>query len=515
MSVIFAKARDIGYLLSWICFIVFVMMSCDYRKTGIISLISQDPQGKLTIFASLSSQNAISQGVDFDGEVSTLFPLHNIGVLTSGEHRQLAVGTYVLLAQCSYQVIHVKENTHRQVALYRVAIIPPRKTVLSGSYEGFSVSCRSDKHALFSQKFHHPHTLSMFSGSHRFMINQVLTEVEVGDGISWPQIALAALRVDTANTLQHSPSTSLHYFVSKDAQPTFMHAVELGHWSYFLAGDYVVSIGGQSQKISLKAAQILDIPTATLRFQVDRSVSMDRITHNMRSPYMIRLHHYDVSIPLQINTSYPILSGKASYTLGFSETRFPILIHPLKDVTIPLNTFMVSNACNIMQSSSPCRDGNIQVHVYLSKGLSPWISAVSDIPIPVPQSISASQMQIELSTSHGLKMPFPSKQGLHQNIELAKLVIEPRNISHSHRNTVLVRLERHSHQGRSTSKNLSHQSASTLYLLPGKYSLVSYTSIQKTGEKFAQRQEDHREFEIQAGQTLKILAEFYHDIEDL
>lgn len=430
--------------------------------------------------------------------------LESYRTLSSGVVLSLPVGSYLVLAHCSHRWISIRESQTTTLRLYEVSFKKPRG--ISHPEKGvFDIRCQRYRKSSFPQHLKNTYQLHMLSGEHRLFVNMMPLTLSLGQEESSTTLELGAFRLPQPPQKYRASEETHHYFIStQEHDLALTRHVPLGTWVFALPGSYRVSLHGSSRSLRLTAGSTQQLPLSYLRLEAPPDLAWENHIVVGRTPYVAALLGEESSHDVEPHTTYPLFPGTFELRLGFS--RQPFKLHLKQDTltTLPLRALTVQSSC--AAEDWKCL-GRVDVLLYRKGFSTPLIEGASDMPLLYP----AGSMQVLLSTALGLRKNLPrvSAAANHQ-IKLGRVVITPRLVRATHRNTELVRIETQGDDVKGASLDLSSRVPTTLQLIPGTYALTSYQTYEDQTAPHRQKRVQKKTFHLKAKQTLQLSAVFYH-----
>lgn len=433
--------------------LVFSMMvlitSCTKKiQTGSLFINSKDPDVALEIFKISDDDEAFSLTGEVIGKPNT--------------NLELTIGTYLVMADCSHELIVIRPNEVVQLNIGKVQFkIPP----IELSSSAFSVQCDRFKASIFRQQLTDVFELDVLEGQRNMLINMKPLKVNIGASHrDQPlEINLAALRVgvlDLKNPLEQK------YFVSVSNETvSITKPVKMGEWFIGLAGKYQISINGSQQETEIAQGEAKHFNLGRLLVQPPKSLDMSIISKVRGYPYVIKVNGTHELLP---NETYNLLPGEIDITLDQSNQKAVVEIYEDETTKVSLKSVTVALDCAPWEWE--CL-GRGEVMVYRKGESYPFMDSITDIPILyIDQNI-----QVGIAGSREIRMSIPKGK---KNIKIATgtLILEPKLIPSKTYVTDLVRLAAAAPPLYGNSLDVSNSHLTKMRLIAGKYKLETYVS---------------------------------------
>lgn len=415
------------------------------------------------------------------------------------EGMSLSAGTYLLLADCSHQIITIeKQKTHR-IPLRKLLLKMPQQEL--GSSPGVEIFCSRGEGGFWRQRFDQVSELYVLPGNHSITVEMVPYEIQSTEDT----LLLSALLVQGKKGAKH------FYLSAQKRGPSITKKYPVGSWIALLPGEYEVSVHGSKKLIRLFPQGKLTLALSHFRVTTPEGVVLKNALSYMRRPYGFTLWQGESFYRLQLNRTYGILPGQYELQLDLSDSKTPLTLKPDSEQTLPLRSLSLDYRCEdfSFDDKMPACDESMDVYLYFEKEAHP-IKASSHMPILFHHH----RVSVQLGGSHGLRklIRWSSQDFSLKKLALGVVVISGVKVYTKSEVTELVRVEVLDQESKNkNSLGVSEDikgKVSTLYLIPGTYGLVSYSSLEKNGI-FTQERRVMKVFTVKENKLMSLSYPYY------
>jgi hypothetical protein len=462
-----------------LCVAIFFIQSCTKERTqGRLYINSADPSVALEIFKISDDTEAFSLTGEVIGRPNTELSLPS--------------GTYLVMADCSHELIIIRPNETVRLNIGKVKFLIPD---IELSKNSFSIQCDRFKASIFRQQLNDVFELNILEGKRNMLVNMKPFKVDIGteQQVTPLSIDLAALRVGEANT--NTPIEQKYFVSVSDETVSLTKPVKMGHWFIGLAGRYQISINGSEKAIELLQGQARQFNLGKLLVEPPKSLDMAIISKVRGYPYVIKVNG---THELLVNETYSLLPGEIDITLDQSNQKAEVEIYENETTKVSLKSVTVALDCAPWEWE--CL-GRGEIMVYRKGENYPFMDSITDIPILYIDQ----QIQVGIAGSRDIRMNIPKgKKNL--RIPTGTLILEPKLISSKTYVTDLVRLAAGAAPLHGKSLDISNSHLSKMRLIAGKYKLETYIS-NLTGDN--SRNNTYKTIYISENTVTRIKVPFY------
>lgn len=384
---------------------------------------------------------------------------------------QLTPGTYLVMADCSHELIVVRPGELVELNLTKVKFLTPDLDFDSST---LSIQCDKFRASIFRQQITGQFELNVLEGSRNILVNMSPLNLKLTkDHMHNPLvIKLAALKVGD-NSKDTSRTTTEKYFVSLlEGTVSVTKPVRLGHWFLGIPGKYDVSINGSSVRTTLFEGQSTVFQLGKLKVASPQSLDLSLISKIRGYPYVITINGTHELLP---NETYHLLPGVLNISLDNSNQRTVVEIYENTLTKIPLKSVKISIDCAPWEWE--CL-GKGEIMLYRKGENYPFMESISDIPI----LYLGSDIQVGIAGSRDIRVNIPAMKN---NVVFATgtLILEPELIPSKAYITDLVRLAAIQHPITGKTLDISKLHPTKMRLVAGRYKIEFYQSSLGTNEE--------------------------------
>jgi hypothetical protein len=392
---------------------LFCISSCDKQIIpGYLIINAQDDSAPVEIFKIADDSEAFS----LSGEV--------VGV--PNVPLELKPGTYLVMADCSHELIVVRPNEQVELNITKLKFTVPN---VEFDPNDFSVQCDRFKASIFRQQLTGTFELDILEGKRNILVNMSPLSVnQLPIHRNTPNvIILSGLRIGQPES---NKVIKQKYFVSlMDETISITKPVKLGKWFIGLKGKYEISINGSKKVTSLAVGETKELKLGRLKVSPPPSVDMSIISKIRGYPYVIKVNGTHELLPNEI---YYLLPGVLDISLDQSSQKTSVEIYEQELTKIPLKSVQIALDCAPWEWE--CL-GKGEVMLYRGDDNYPFMESITDIPV----LYMGSDIKVGIAGSREIKVDIPDRK---TDVSLATgtLILEPEIISSKSYITDLIRL---------------------------------------------------------------------------
>ena len=335
----------------------------------------------------------------------------------------LAVGSYLILADCSNRLVVIRPDHKTLLNTHTVQFTGPNVPTIENS---LSIQCVRNSEIGARQVIQGRYVLNVISDSIDFLIGTKALTIDLrNSGTQKKNVELAALQVN-----QPDKNLNFPYFVSPDGEMIAATQVQhIGEWLMLAPGAYHISLNGTSQSVNLAASESVSIMPSILRFEVPENEEVAAFEEIRGRPFSILLNeHY----PFYLNETVAVLSGKVKYRLANAKNETYLDLEPGKQTTVHLKTLWVHSGCSPWEWE--CL-GRRNIRMFHKNQIYQTIDSVTD----VPTFFELDEMSVSLEGSYGLKRSLADLKTT--DIKTGGVVLVPYHVATKGSVTEFMRIE--------------------------------------------------------------------------
>jgi hypothetical protein len=385
-----------------------------------------------------------------------------------GQYNQplrLVPGRYLILADCSYEILTVLPNVTQSLVAHQVLFNPP---VAPAAEDNFSIQCNRFTKTKSRQHLHNRYALNILHGTRDLLVGMIPMSIDfskVNDTAN-PQILsynLSGIKIAAYEGMK--PATS--FFVSPaDGLLSITETQRFGHWQFLLKGRYRVEVNGTRLEVDLAEGQQYEFRPAFLRVSSSDNVNIQASSNITGTPSFVELNagHW-----LDLNETYPVLPGEASIKLNGSLHEQKVTLVEGELTERKARSVLVDLDCSAWDWS--CL-GSREIFLYEGDKAYHFAEGTSDVPILFFEDDV--WLSIQGSRDIRYKIP-PNSQDTTLKVGFLKLV--PRQLHRPGQITDLSRIEAAGAPLTGHSLDLPVEGEVVMPLVVGRYYLTQYTAL--------------------------------------
>lgn len=408
---------------------------------------------------------------------------------TFNEPVKLAPGSYLVLADCSSQIVNVYPGSSNQLTAHKINFVPMQPPT---PQDKFSIQCLRSERTHSRQHLINHFSLAVLAGTRDLLVGMVPLQVKLEGKDDEPSrlvsFPLSSISVDR-KVHQKIPDNSFEFFVSPSSEMApYTESQTNGNRLYLLKGQYQIQLNGSSTTIDLAEGEGRTVIPATLRVDVSSQVDLDRSAKIKGTPLYLEVNgeHF-----LNLNTAYAVLPGSLQVRLSTTLKPSPVLVKEGETINLHAKNVIVNLGC--AEDDWSCL-GTRKVRLF-EKGKSyPFAESVTEIPVLYMRD----NISVGIEGSRNIKYDLGPADDQRLKVGFVEIIPTP-----AHRAGVLtdlVRIESGSAPLNGSSLDLPLDKSTVLPLITGNYHLAQYTFVTSDGS----RRKTTVPIQITQGEKIKI-----------
>ncbi len=395
------------------------------------------------------------------GDASFQFVSIQIGQLN--KTLSLQPGNYLILGDCSHQIVHIHPQKTTEIIAHSLTFTPP---IAPEAEDIFTIQCHRYPQTHPPQNINHRFELTVFPG----IIDMLVGLRPMRLDLSKPEFKevrelnfdLSAIRVSP--TLANIPAEVPPYFISPaDGQLAITQSQSFGKWQFLLPGHYLITVNGTQKELMVNGKESVSIDSAYLKFATSPNVDIERYLAIKGEPYTAEINDRR---GFMVNTVYPLISETIQYRLDGATKAETLSLKPGELLTIPLRSVEVSLNCSPWEWE--CL-GKRDVSLFEPNSSYPFLHGSTDLPI----LFAKEDVQIELEGAQHLHYKI-AKGKQDTMLETGQLLLKPKPTFKHGQLTLLVRVDGDNNIIQGQSYDIPYLRETRIHLIAGLYNLSHF-----------------------------------------
>lgn len=406
---------------------------------------------------------------------------------------QLSPGSYLVLADCSSQVVNIYPNSVAELTAHKINFIPMQPPAVQ---DKFSVQCLRSERTRSRQQINNRFSLSVLSGVRDILVGMVPLQVNLDTKPGEPShlVTYVLSSISVARPKNLSGDEGFGYFLTPVSEMApYTENQKDNAKLYVLKGQYEIQLNGTSMTVDLAEGEGRLVIPASLRVEVSPITQLDMAAKIKGTPLYVEANgeHY-----LHLNTSYAVLPGKIGIRLSTTLKATEILAKEAEIIKIRAKNVTVSLGCSA--EDWQCL-GSRKVRLF-EKGKSyPFVESVTDVPV----LYFGDNISVGIEGSRNIK--YELSAGDDQKLRVGYIEVTPTPTHKAGVLTDLVRVEPSQSQIYGASLDLPLDKLSVLPLVAGNYHLAQYAFFTGDGS----RRKTTTSVNVSYGERVKIAIATY------
>jgi hypothetical protein len=467
------KLKSVFKNLAPVVFCLGVLSGCSKEHLGGSLTVQFAGSGTYEIY-----KLANEQPLQFVSESSSHF----------NERIPLSPGSYMVLADCSSEIVNIYPGSDVTLVAHQVNFIPLQPP---SERDKFSIQCQRSEKTRNRQSLTNRYTLSVLTGMRDLLVGMVpmridLTSSGAANGAASSRVVSYVLSsISIPETHQNSAN---QFFVSPIGGVTPYTENQMpGAKLFVLKGKYEVQLNGTKLSLELAEGESRNILPGTLRISTSANADIARAEQVRGAPLFAEINgeHY-----LNLNTTYPVLPGKIDVRLATSVRARPFDIVEGQNLNIHARNVQVDLGCS--ENDWACL-GSRKIRLFEKDKNYHFAEGQTDAPILFFES----DVAIGVEGSRNIKMNLSSADDIKLKVGFIEVIPTP-----IHKPGILTDLMRVEPSGggmTGASLDMTLDKSTVMPLIAGHYSLSQYTFFTSDGS----RRKTAQSVVITAGQKSK------------
>lgn len=434
---------------------------------GLVSCTGVTQQGTLTV-------RHLDQGVYELYKIASESPLQFVSEQTGqfNEPMKLSPGSYLVLADCSSQIVNVYPGSANVLTAHKINFVPMQPPT---ERDKFSIQCLRSERTHSRQHLINHFSLAVLAGTRDLLVGMVPLQVKLEGKDNEPSrlVSFPLSSIAVEHRIKHKElDSAFEYFVSPSSEMApYTESQTNGNRLYLLKGQYQIQLNGTSTNIDLAEGEGRTIIPASLRVNTSSQVDLERAARIKGTPMYFEVNgeHF-----LNLNTVYAVLPGSMQIRLSTTLKPVALLAKEGEIITLHAKNIVVSLGC--ADADWSCL-GSRKVRLF-EKGKSyPFAESVTDIPVLYLHD----NISVGVEGSRNIKYDLSSADD--QHLKVGFIEIEPTPAHKPGVLTDLVRMESAQPPINGSSLDLPLDKSTVLPLITGTYHLSQYTFFTSDGAR--------------------------------
>jgi len=461
-----------------------------FAFSSVLSCQRENLSGSLTV-------RHLSSGSYEIYKIASESPLQFVSEMRSqfNERIPLVPGSYLVLADCSSELVNIYPKSDITLAAHQVNFVPLQPTT---SNDKFSVQCVRSERTNSRQNLVNQFSLAVLSGTRDLLVGMTplhldLTPSGLKAAPSESKVISQILSSITVEPAGKAPYEDFFLSPTGGINP-FTENQTPGAKLFVLKGSYRLQLNGTSMSIDLDEGETKSITPATFTLSTSSKVDMSRAERISGTPLFAELNgeHY-----MSLNTVYPLLPGEIQLRLSTSLRPAKFEVKEGEHLDVHARNVQVHLGC---ESDDWTCLGSRKVRLFEKGKNYHFAESQTDVPILFLEK----DVSVGIEGSRNIKQNLSSADD--QRLKVGFLQVTPTPTFKAGVLTDLMRVEPKSPSslaGASLDMVLDKETLMPLFV--GLYHLSQYSFFTSDGS----RRKSPQSFYISPGKTVKIDVKTY------
>lgn len=417
----------------------------DFHKSGTLT-VRGFSSGKFEIFR-VASETPLQFVSEHAAEFNNLLTLEP--------------GSYLVLADCSSELISIYPGKHLELVTHRVNFVP---FVPPSANDRFAITCMRADRAEFRQTIADRYSIDLLFGAREVLVGMKPLSLKFNEEIHRKEPTLKSF-VLSSIAVGEKFSESEKYFVSPvDDLAPHTESQSVGSRQFLLPGKYLVEMNGTQRELELSQGFGLVVKPSRITVKTSDGLDLEKSDRISGSPQHFEMNgdHF-----LKLNQEYSVLPGKLSIRMSQEKKATDREIKPGEVLELKAKSVLVDASC--AKDDWKCL-GQRKVKIFDSSTSLPIAEGVTDVPILYLGDVAF----LGVEGSRDIKIKLSKERD--QKFRLGYLNINPKPTHVFGAITDLLRIETASGQMLGSTLDLQLDAPSRVPLVEGPYALAHYVS---------------------------------------
>ncbi len=470
------------------------LMSCDKEHMGGSLTVKFIGEGSFEIY-----KLANEQPLQFVSESSSKY----------NEKIALSPGSYMVLADCSSEIVNIYPGSDITLVAHRVNFVPLHPP---SDRDKFSIQCQRAEKTRNRQSLMNHFSLAVLAGTRDLLVAMVPVRVDLtpaGAPNGSPESRVVSFVLSSIAIATNVQDAANEFFVSPIGGVTpYTENQRPGARLFVLKGKYDVQLNGTKSTIELAEGESREIRPGTLRISTSPHADIARAEQVRGAPLFAEINgeHY-----LNLNTTYPVLPGKLDVRLATSLRPQGFEITEGEHLNIHARNVQVDLGCK--QDDWACL-GSRKIKLFEKDKNHHFAESQTDMPILFFEK----DVALGVEGSRNIKLSLSGADDI--RLKVGFLEVKP---TPSHKPGVLTDLMRVEPVGgglMGASLDMTLDKPTMMPLISGNYHLSQFTfftsdgSRRKTSQSFFIAPGQKVQFDVQTFLSEKRMATFLNEREE-
>jgi hypothetical protein len=436
--------------------------------------------------------NAISSGSYEIYKIAKEEPIQFVSETRApfNEAVQLSPGSYMVLADCSSEIVNIYPNSIVQLTTHSVNFVPLQPP---SDHDKFSVQCNRSERTHTRQNLKNQFSLTILAGTRDLLVGMIPLRLDLPAAESKISklVSYVLSSISVADVTDHGSEV---FFVSPvGGVNPYTENQNSGSKLYVLSGSYDLQLNGTEMTVELREGESRIIKPGTLFIETSKNVDLEKAEKVSGTPLYAEINgeHY-----MNLNTTYPVLPGNIDLRLASSLRPTPFKIEEGELLKVHARNVTVDLGCS--EHDWACM-GSKKIRLFEKDTSYHFAESHSDSPILFLEK----EIELGIEGSRNIKLKLGTGDDL--KVRVGFLEVTPNPTFKAGVLTDLMRVEPIGGGLRGASLDMVLDKPTTMPLVAGSYHLAQYTFTTSDGSRRKNTQNIH----ISPGQTVKIGVQTY------
>ncbi|MCX6116618.1 MAG: hypothetical protein NT027_03690, partial [Proteobacteria bacterium] len=256
--------------------------------------------------------------------------------------KELSPGSYLVLADCSSQIVNIYPRGDVTLTAHKVNFIPIQPPKPN---DKFSIQCLRSDRTRSRQHFSNHFSIAVLSGVREFLVGMVPIQMnlEAGPNQKSKLISYRLSSISVAGQNMSDLQDKFTYFLTPVSEVApYTESQADGGKMYVLKGQYQVQVNGTSTNIDLAEGEGRVLVPATLKVEVSKNAQLEESAKIKGSPLYVEINgeHF-----LHLNSTYAVLPGPIKVRLSTAVKPIEIAVKEAESIRLKAKNVIVKLNC--------------------------------------------------------------------------------------------------------------------------------------------------------------------------